>query len=327
MGINSINLVSMFTAKSCTDISNVISRALVCIFLLISITVVHGVALAETQQSLEITSEAKQQTTVENLANIQKSIEAKQGLIRELRERLKKPEDASEKQELEQKIASIKADINGLQVSFEHLVLGGINRSILDDLPEQKINWQDELEQISRPLLSTLKELTAKPRQVDSLNRDIVRLQEQVKVIDKALESINTFKSQTLPPVAIGPINQLSIDWQQRKEDTQRKLEISQLKLDSLALTEGPADPPYYIVFHSDLKCQTGCAYVQQSPDKNLRSVPAQAQPDLRVDRRPITACCTSLQHDSLLVTRHFPFLKTKNSPKTNIPQPTSSSL
>ena len=238
MGINSINLVSMFTAKSFTDIWTVISRSLASIFLLISITVVHGIALAETQQSLESASEVKLQTTVENLANIQKSIEAKQGLIRELRERLKKPEDASEKQELEQKIASIKSDISGLQVSFEHLALGGINRSILDDLPEQQINWQDELEQISRPLLSTLKELTAKPRQVDSLNRDIVRLQEQIKVIDKALESINTFKNQTLPPVAIDPINQLSIDWQQRKEDTHRKLEISQLKLESL-LTEG----------------------------------------------------------------------------------------
>ena len=192
----------------------------------------------EPSQLAEPATEQKLQSRVENLASIQESIEARQLQLRQLREKLKQPEDASEKQEIEQKIAKIKLDINGLQTSFEQVALGGINRSILNDLPEQQINWQDELEQISRPLLSTLKELTAKPRQVDSLNRDIERLREQIKVIDKALESINVFKSQELPPVAVNPINQLSTDWQQRKEDTHRKLEISQLKLESL-LTEG----------------------------------------------------------------------------------------
>jgi chromosome segregation ATPase len=198
----------------------------------------QGYAQADLPQEQTAALEIKLQNTVDNLVNIQKSIEAKQQQILELRERLKKPDDATEKQELEQKIGRIRSDMNSLQVSFEHLALGGINRSILNEQPEQKINWQDELEQISRPLLSTLKELTAKPRQVDSLNRDIERLQNQIKVIDKALESISSFNDQALPPIAAAPVKQLLLDWQQRKEDTQRKLEISQLKLDSL-LTEG----------------------------------------------------------------------------------------
>ncbi len=193
---------------------------------------------AEANKEQDETTATKLQNTVDNLADIQRSIESKQELVRELREKLKKPEDASEKQELEQKIARIKFDITGLQVSFEHIVLGGINRSILNEQPEQQIKWQDELEQISRPLISSLKELTAKPRQIDSLSRDIERLQEQVKVINKALDSIHSFNNQALPPKAVNPLNQLLIDWQQRKEDTQRKLEISQLKLNSL-LTEG----------------------------------------------------------------------------------------
>ena len=189
---------------------------------------------ATTSQALETATDAKFNAAVENLENIQNSIESKQKLVRELREKLKKSEDISEKQEIEQKIARIKFDITGLQVSFEHIALGGINRSILSEQPEQAINWQEELEQISRPLLSTLKELTAKPRQLDSLQRDIKQLEAQIKVVDKALESLRFFKDQTLPAMAVNPVNQLLVDWEQRGDDTQRKLEISQLKLDSL---------------------------------------------------------------------------------------------
>jgi len=190
---------------------------------------------ASTGQELDATTEAKLQAATGNLTNIQKAIEVKQEQIHELRAKLKKPEDATEKQELELKITRIKNDITSLQVSFEHIALGGINHSILNEQPEKPINWQDEIEQISRPLLSSLKELTARPRQIDSLRRDIERLEAQLKVIDKALESIHFFKTLALPAMAASPVNQLLIDWKQRREDTQRKLEISQFKLDNLA--------------------------------------------------------------------------------------------
>ncbi len=205
--------------------------------LLISCAFSPMYALAQNQQEQQITAEAKLQVTVDNLVNIQKSIDSKQKQINELREKLKKTEDSSEKQELEQNIARIKFDIKGLQVSFEHIALGGINRSIFNELPDKPINWQDEIEQISRPLLSTVKQLTAKPRQIDNLHRDIEQLEGQIDVIMKALDSIRAVNNQALPPIAVSPVKQLMTDWEQRKEDTQRKLEIAQLNLDNL-LTE-----------------------------------------------------------------------------------------
>jgi chromosome segregation ATPase len=227
----------MFKSKFFTHTAAATAKKLAVLSLLITCMLFAGHVHADLPQEQAVAADTKLLNTVDSLAIIQKSIEAKQEQVRELREKLKKPEDPSEKQEIEQKIARTKLDITSLQVSFEHLALGGINRSILNEQPDQQINWQEELEQISRPLLSTLKELTAKPRQVDSLNRDIERLQDQIRVIDKALESINSLNNQALPPIAANPVKQLLIDWQQRKEDTQRKLEISQLKLDSL-LTE-----------------------------------------------------------------------------------------
>ena len=174
---------------------------------------------------------ARPQSAIENMANIQQSLEAKRTTVRELREQLKQLEDVSEKQTLEQKIERINKDITGLQLAFESIVLGNPDLSVLTDEPEEQIDWRVELEQVSRPLLSTLKELTAKPRQIDSLRRESARLEDQLKVIQKAIDSIYHFKQQALPPIAAAPIDQLLIDWEQRKDDVEHALEITHFKL------------------------------------------------------------------------------------------------
>jgi len=188
---------------------------------------------AENQKQGPVT-DTKLQIAVENLASIQNSIDLKRSTVRKLKAQLEQLTDTSERLEVEQKIERVKNDISSLQESFEHIVLGGINLSSLTDQPEQKINWQDEIEQVSRPLLSTLKELTAKPRQIDSLRRDIDRREDQLKVIDKALDSIRLFKNQALPPMAANPVNQLQTDWEQRRDDAQRSLDVTRFKLTSL---------------------------------------------------------------------------------------------
>jgi len=182
----------------------------------------------------EATTVAKNQDATDSLMNIQNAIDQKRNTISHLKEQQKKLEDAAEKQELDLKIGRLKNEITGLQQSFEHIALGGVNESIFTEQPEVKIDWRDEIEQVSRPLLSTLKELTAKPRQIDSLRRDIEHREEQLQAIDKALESLRFFKNQSLPPVAADSVNQMILDWQQRRDDVQRALEIATFKLDNM---------------------------------------------------------------------------------------------
>lgn len=173
-------------------------------------------------------------TAIEKLTSIQQSIESKQNAMRDLREQLKKQEDPSERLEIEEKAERLKNEISSLQLSFKHIALSGINVTALSDQPDVRINWKDEIEQISRPLLSSLKELTAKPRQLDSLRREIERTETQLKVIDKALDSLRLYKMPALPAVTAEPINQLIVDWEQRKIDATRSLEISRYKLSNM---------------------------------------------------------------------------------------------
>ena len=185
-------------------------------------------------------AETKRQSAVGNLVNIQQSIESKRNAIIELRKQLKLLEDPTERQETEQKIERYKSDIQELQRSFEYIVLGGINLSVLADEPDQRMDWRVELEEIIRPLLSTLKEITAKPRQVDGLRRAIEQREDQLKIIAKALDSINTIRQMPATPEVSGALDQMLVEWEQRKDDTQRELEISRFRLGDLESVRTP---------------------------------------------------------------------------------------
>ena len=191
---------------------------------------------AQTVSGLEQATaiEAPLPSAIENLVSIQQSIELKRNAVRDIKKQLKKLEDTADRLELEQKIERVKNEIAGLQVSFEQIVLGGVNLSILSDQPEEQINWRDEVEKIVRPLLSMLKELTARPRQIDRLRRDIELREDQLRAIEKALESIRLFEKQALAPVAGEAIRQMLTDWEQRREESQRELEIANFKLTTI---------------------------------------------------------------------------------------------
>jgi hypothetical protein len=174
-------------------------------------------------------------SAVDRLAVIQDSLDTKRRTVSELRKKLKALQDPTEIQELEQKIARIRVDIANLQQSFEHIALGGIDQSSLSEAPEQRIDWRDELEQISRPLLSTMKELTARPRQIDSLHRELERQESQLETIDNALDSLRQLSAQPVPRNTVEPLQQLLADWEQRRTDLLHEQEITRYKLDRLS--------------------------------------------------------------------------------------------
>jgi len=194
----------------------------------------HSFAQNPVGQEAQDAAVASPENAVEKLVGIQESIEAKRRTVHELRKNLKALRDPVEVQELQQKIEYLTNDIANLQQSFEQIAIGGIYLTSLIEVQDQRINWRDEVEQISRPLLSTLKELTAKPRHIDSLRRQLQRQEDQLEDIDKALESLRQFSSQNLPSGTAEALKQLLTEWEQRRVDLHRQMEITRFNLDSL---------------------------------------------------------------------------------------------
>lgn len=202
--------------------------------LLLTVLVSFLPTLVIAQNAVTPVTEVDSMSVIENLEKLKLSIETKRATIRELREQLKQLDNSPEAVNIEKKLERLNNEITGLQQSFEYVLLGGANQALLTDQPEQPINWKAELEQISKPLLSSLKELTARPRQIDSLRREIDRRETQLKTIERALGSLAQFSNMKLPPALAESVKQLTADWEQLRDDTQRLLAISNNTLSTL---------------------------------------------------------------------------------------------
>ena len=216
------------------------SGTLVLLSLLLAILPAQSYAQPAPERQQAAATTIGMQDVVGGLENIQQTIESRRNSITELRKQLKGLEDPSDKQEIAQKIDQYKTDIQGLQRSFELLILGGINLSILEEEADRQLDWRMELEEIIRPLLSTLKEVTAKPRQMDSLRRIIEQREDQLEVVSRALDTIHAVRETPTTEGVSASIDQLLNEWAQRREDTQRELEIARFRLGNLEIDRVP---------------------------------------------------------------------------------------
>lgn len=91
-------------------------------------------------------------------------------------------------------LARLRNERAGLEASFARFATG-TDLSALEDQPEEKADWQQELFSLITPLLRELKGATAGARNMDRLKIEIGKLESRLPVIDRALASTATLRA------------------------------------------------------------------------------------------------------------------------------------
>ena len=174
------------------------------------------------------TAEAQQTQSIRKLLAIKEALEEKRERIRDLLAQLEVA-DETDKEKLNQQIATLRETIGGLTRSFENIAVGGANLRNLTDAEDSKLAWRDELLQITRPLLNSLKEATKKPRRIEELRSAINLYQQQLDITRKATESIALLDQHEMSAVVAEGLSKVAVSWQERSEDIEGSLEISRV--------------------------------------------------------------------------------------------------
>lgn len=174
------------------------------------------------------TAEAQQTQSIRKLLAIKEALEEKRERIRDLLGQLEVA-DETDKEKLNQQIATLRETIGGLTRSFENIAVGGANLRNLTDAEDSKLAWRDELLQITRPLLNSLKEATKKPRRIEELRSAINLYQQQLDITRKATESIALLDQHEMSAVVAEGLSKVAVSWQERSEDIEGSLEISRV--------------------------------------------------------------------------------------------------
>jgi len=174
---------------------------------------------------------------IRRLLAIKEALEEKRERVRNLIAQ-RETADETDRAQLNEQIDALRETIGTLTKSFENIAVSGVNLRNLDDTEDQQLAWRDELMQIARPILDSLKGATDKPRRIEELRRAIRQYEEQLEVSSKATESIARFKQYEMPPVVAAGLNEVAAAWHERNKDIQRSLEFSHYELRNLEAEE-----------------------------------------------------------------------------------------
>ena len=208
--------------------------------LVVALTLTFQTALAQSTSDDLATSAivAEQSQTVRRLLAIYEALEDRRERLRELLEQLQTA-DSAERPGIEQQIDSHRETILQLRASFEKTAAGGTIIPESSTAQEQPLVWHEELAQIARPILNSLKEATEKPRRIAELRAAIELYQQQLDATRRASESLSQLRQREVPvPVSRG-LDEISTNWEQRTRDLESSLGIARDELASLEVSEG----------------------------------------------------------------------------------------
>jgi hypothetical protein len=188
-------------------------------------------AAADAQQAAA--SDSAQAQTIRRLLTIKQALEDKRERVRTLLEQLDTA-DEIDQQKIHAQIAELRETIDTLTQSFENIAVNGASLRSLEAQPQQKLSWHDELMQVARPLLNSLKEATAKPRRIEELRREIDLYEQQYEVTQKAIATLALFERQQVPPAVAQGLSEIAAGWRERSRDIERNLTLARDDLQAL---------------------------------------------------------------------------------------------
>ncbi|MCG6887956.1 MAG: hypothetical protein LJE92_00070 [Gammaproteobacteria bacterium] len=183
------------------------------------------------------TIDSQQAQNIRKLLTIRQALEEKRARVRELLGQLGNADEV-DMEKIREQIAALRETIDALTRSFESIAVSGANLHSLQDESKPELSWHDELMQIARPVLNSLKEATEKPRRIEELRREIDLYQRQSGVARKAIESISQFDGENLPPEVAEGLAEIAATWKERDRDITRSLELAGANLQSLEAEE-----------------------------------------------------------------------------------------
>ncbi|SFL61367.1 hypothetical protein [Nitrosomonas communis] len=159
-----------------------------------------------------------------------------------LSEQLKNTSNPANEQQIKEQLESLDQRLFDLKNSFEETVTGGRGLATLAEKPEEKtpFNWRKELEEIVRPLMNDLKQLTERPRKMEQLKSEQILQEDHLQLADTAIAELEKTLAQSKHSSVRHALKELLNQWQEQRKNAESRLQRINAQLQRLtAPSEG----------------------------------------------------------------------------------------
>lgn len=226
---------------------------------LIIIVVLFGILLTPDlyAQPVDAVSEAESETAQpskppseeEQLRTLLDTIQEVETERTALSRRLKRTADTTEAQQLNEQIEQLSNRLKDLKTSFQELATGGIRRPTSESAAEAAFDWQQELQDVLRPLLNELKQLTERPRTIEHLRSQRGLYQDQIETAEAAIAHIEETQTTIDDPVVKKALKTSLEQWQDHQEDAASSLQRTNTQLERLTASSQEPGQGFIVAF------------------------------------------------------------------------------
>ncbi len=157
-----------------------------------------------------------------------------------LNRQLKRTADPAEAQQLNEQAARIAARRKELKISFEEIATGGASSTELQQQAGAAFDWQQEIEDVIRPLLDAVKRLTERPRTIERLRSERTLYESRLQIADAAVAHIEKTLAAAEEPIVKKALQTTLERWQDHREEAEGRLQRINAQLERLAAPGAP---------------------------------------------------------------------------------------
>ncbi len=159
--------------------------------------------------------------------------QSKQDLA-ELRTKLDKAKDDSEREKILSNIELAESNIKSLQQAWEMWATGGVDMELFLPKKEEKFDWRQEIQAVFEPIVVELQRLTERPRKIERLRTEQAFFQQQLNAAKAALKKIEDYKGKAPSDDLQGAFKELESSWRKRHDGIKSRLTVINLQMEEL---------------------------------------------------------------------------------------------
>jgi len=197
----------------------------------------EAVAASDSTQAPELSSETWR--SFEALFDV---INQSKKDLAELRTKLSKAKDDTERKAILSDIELVQSNIESLQQAWEMWATGGVDMELFLPKKEEKFDWREEVQAVFEPLVVELQRLTERPRKIERLRTEQAFFQQQLDAATAALKNIDDYKGKAPSGDLQGAFNELESNWRKRHDGIKSRLTLINLQLEELLSSDGLVD-------------------------------------------------------------------------------------
>jgi hypothetical protein len=120
--------------------------------------------------------------------------------------------------------------LSTLNEDFESIVTG-VDVEKFSARPAKRFDWQEEIQDVLGPIIEELKNITARPRELERLRNEVVYYERRLPLVKNALETIRALSAEAPTDVLKTAMENVERRWIEKKQEISNELAIAQYQL------------------------------------------------------------------------------------------------